>query len=151
MGSDSPGRIQIGPVAALAGLILLLMLLLGGFTVASPDEVPGQTQTESEGPPYTVSVSETRVAVQNDDGDPFVYDQLVLYVKTDPVTQQLELEETDAMGDDGDRLFEAGESAIRPLNHTLEAGNTASVSIVNTAGSEIVYTTTTNVTTALDG
>lgn len=151
MWSDSSGHVALNGVTALVGFLLILIVVLGGFAVSSPDQGVGQVQAESEEGPYAVTVSEDRVAVENRHGDSYVYEQIVLYVTADGVNQQLELSEEQATDDDGDPIFESGESTVRQLKTSNRAGTSVSVSIVDASSSDILYSTTANVTAELNG
>lgn len=150
MWEDSAGRIGINGVTLLAGFLVVLIVVMGGYTATVGQEgLPSRT-TETQDQSYRIAVTESTVAIENLDSRPNVYSQLVVYLAGDGTNQQLPLEEDDAVGDDGDRLFERGERLTRDLNRSVTPGSPTTVKLVDTAESEILFETTVNATEASD-
>jgi hypothetical protein len=141
------GLIQVNAVTLLAGLIVVLMVVLGGFTLSNPPQAVGQAAEPEPDAPYGIVVTDAAVGIEKQDGDPVVYDQLVVYLSGPGVGQRLELAEDHAVGDDGDTLFERDETAVAPLNGSIEPGTSVTAKLVDAGESEIRYRTTVNVTT----
>lgn len=144
---DDGGLVQVNAVTLLAGFIVVMMVVMGGFTLSNPPQAVGQAAEPDPGAPYEIVVTTGEVGIEKQDGDPVVYDQLVVYLSGPGVGQRLELAEDDAVGDDGDTLFEREETAVAPLNRSLEPGTPVTAKLVDAGESEITYRTTVNVTT----
>ena len=142
---DESGLLGVNAVTLLAAFIVVLMVVMGGFTLSSSQSGMEGTRTPESTGPYTVIVNESTLVLEKVEGDPAVYDHLAVYVSTDTRSQRLELDEEHAAGDDGDMLFERGEAVVRPLNATLEEP-VVTLTLTDGAGSEIRFETTVNVT-----
>lgn len=141
MREDSAGLIEINGITLLAGFLVVLIVVMGVFTMSgAPQELPS-AQTDSDERSFRVVVTESSVGLENLDASPNVYSQLVIYLDGDRTNQQVALEEDDAVGDDGDRLFERGEVVRRQLEQPLSVGAEVGVKVVNTGESEILYST----------
>lgn len=146
MRADDAGLIEVNGITLLVGLILILVVVMGGYTFATPQESLAEPEAPQQAGDYGVVVTESTVGVEKHGGDPVVYDQLVLYVGTEETTQRLPISESVAEGDDGDALYEPQESIRRPLNTSIPAGSSVSVKLVDTGGSAILFETTVNAT-----
>lgn len=146
MRADASGVVELNGVTLLAGFLVILIVVMGGFTYATPRQPAGEARTPTADQDFFVAVEDQAVEVENLDSRPHMYDQLALYVQSPETTQQLPLEEDFAAGDDGDSVFERGETLRRPLNTTVEAGTPVTVKLVDTGGSDILYSTTVNAT-----
>lgn len=142
---DGSGLLGVNAVTLLAAFIVVLLVVMGGFTLSSSQSGFDRTQSPESTGPYAVVINESTILLENIEGDRAAYDQLAVYVSTDTRSQRLELDEDHATGDDGDMLFEQGETVLRPLNASV-TDPAATVTLVDTGGSEIRYKTTVNVT-----
>lgn len=69
---DKAGRFGVNAVTLLAALILVLILVMGGFSLsASQGGIEGAEPSEPTGA-YAVTINESTVVVRNVDGDPAV-------------------------------------------------------------------------------
>lgn len=151
MWGDDAGLVRVNAITLLAGFIVILIVVMGGYTFASPGHAPAQnTVTPDDSGPYRVVVSESTVGVEKHEGDPVVYDQLTIYLSGDGTNQRLPITEDAAVGDDGDPLFERDETIRRPLNASIPAGTKVTVKLVDSGGSAILHETTVNVTASSD-
>lgn len=142
---DESGLLGVNAVTLLAALIVVLMVVMGGFTLSHSQAGLERAQTPESTKPYAADVNESTLVLAKEDGDPAVYDQLTVYVSTGNRSQRLDLDEDHAASDDGDMLFERGERVVRPLNSTLE-DTVVTLTLTDAAGSEIRFETTVNVT-----
>ena len=138
------GLLGVNGVTLLAAFVVVLMVVMGGFTLSNSQGGFDRARTPESTDPYAVVVNESTLVLRKEAGDPAVYDQLAVYVSADNRSQRLEVDEKHATGDDGDMLFERGEAIVRPLNGTLE-GDAATVTLTDAAGSEIRFETTVEV------
>lgn len=151
MWGDDAGLVRVNAITLLVGFILVLIVVMGGYTFASPGQAPAQNNAMPEDSgPYRVVVSESTVRVEKQQGDPLVYDQLTVYLSGDGTNQRLSITEDAAIGDDGDPLFERDETIRRSLNASIPTGTQVTVKLVDTGGSEILHETTVNVTASSD-
>lgn len=146
MWDDSRGLVEVNGVTLLVGFLVVMIVVMGGYTASTPPEAASQAHTPDEGQAFVVTVSPETVTIRNHDATPNVYDQLTIYVSAESGSQQLAVEEDHAVMDDGDSLFERTETVQIPLNGTLSEGSSATVKVVDAGQGGILYSTTTNVT-----
>ncbi len=142
---DESGLLGVNAITLLAAFVVVLMVVMGGFTLSNSQPGVDRPQEPAPSGPYGVVVNESTLVLEKAEGDSAVYDQLAVYVSGENRSQRLELAEKHASGDDGDRLFERGETVVRPLNTSI-ADTTVTVILIDSAGSEIRFETTVNVT-----
>ncbi len=150
MWDHTRGLATVNGVTLLLGFLVVMIVVMGGYTASTPREAVSQARTPDEGQAFVVDVAPDVVTIRNHDATPNVYDQLTIYVSAESGSQQLAVEEEYAVTDDGDSLFERRETVRIPLNGTLSEGTPATVKVVDAGQGGILYTTTTNVTATED-
>ena len=130
---------KVNAITLLGGLLVVLAVVLGAFTLANPTTVEdGEPSVEG---PYAVSVDGEVLVVHKTDGDPVTYDQLLVYVSAEDYSARIEIDEDDARNEDGDNLFERGETVARPVPWTDRPAERVTVTLVDSVGSEMLYET----------
>lgn len=142
MGRDR-GASKVNAVTLLGGLLVVIAVVLGAFTLSNPTTVE-DGEPSAEGP-YAVSVEGERLVVHKTDDDPVTYDQLLVYVSADDYSARIDIDEDDARNEDGDSLFERGETVVCPVPWTDRPAERVTVTLVDSVGSEMLYETAVSV------
>lgn len=129
----------LNAMAVLAGLLIILAIVMGGYTLANPQTVEDVGGTDE---PYAVSVDGDRLVVEKHGGDPVTYDQLLVYLSAGEERARLDIDEDHSRSRDTDGLFEEGERVVRPLPWADPPADTVSVTLVDSVSSELLYETT---------
>ena len=102
--------LEVNGVTLLAGLLVLLAVVMGGFTMANPKTVEDVDRTENT--PYAVSIEDDRLIIRKQGGDPVTYDQLLVYLSAGETDERLDVDDDSSRSQDTDSLFEEGEAAV---------------------------------------